>query len=394
MTYRQSQIKIFIEGILNLPFLIFGKILGVLICKKVRKKYFLFFSSADIGGAPKVNLDILQLLPIGDAVIIFSKRPKNAGFQYRFMETKVQIVDLSKFVDHKIIHFMNVIFRGIISVWINSSEKPIVFGGECMYFYKIIPHVKESAKVIELSHMDTWLNYNQCFIPIIDVRIVSTPKLKREMELQYFKNRISKDFLKRIVCIDNWVELPDQIQLSESRGSLKILFVGRGAPQKRVHLISQIAEYFIDNQDNVEFTFIGDVRNIVSKKVIGKSRIIEYVSDQLELKRFYDESDVLILTSSYEGLPIVIMEMMARGKIVISTAVDGIPDYIEDKINGFLIKEIVHEGRVVAEGIEIIKEILHEKFDLKSIGQNARKTAELKFRKNLFVESYKKVLIN
>ena len=394
MTYRQSQIKKFIEGILNLPFLIFGKILGVLFYKKVRKKYFLFFSSADIGGAPKVNLDILHLLPIGDAVVIFSKRPKNAGFLYRFLETKVQIVDLSNFIDHKIIHFMNVIFRGIISVWINSAEKPIVFGGECMYFYKIVPHVKKSARVIELSHMNTWLNYNQSFIPDIDFRIVSTPKLKREMELQYFKNKIAKDFLKRIVCIDNWVELPDQIESLELRERLKILYVGRGAPQKRVHLISQIAEYLLDNQYDVDFTFIGDVSNLVSKKVIDQSRIIEYVSDQLELKRFYDESDILILTSAYEGLPIVIMEMMARGKIIISTAVDGIPDYIEDKINGFLINEIVHEGEVVAEGIEIIKGILQGKFNLKSIGQNARKTAELKFKKNLFVESYKTILIN
>src|SRR4029077_18847221 len=103
-----------------------------------------------------------------------------------------------------------------------------------------------------------------------------------------------------------------------------VLFVGRGAPQKRVHLISKIAERLFKQSDNIHFTFVGDVTDLLSEEVVAKSTIYEFVEDKAFLYSLYDRSDILLLTSAYEGLPIVVMDMMVRGKVVLSTAVDGI----------------------------------------------------------------------
>ena len=40
----------------------------------------------------------------------------------------------------------------------------------------------------------------------------------------------------------------------------------------------------------------------------------------------YDRADVVVLTSRSEGIPLVLMEAMARGKIVLAPAITGIPD--------------------------------------------------------------------
>lgn len=48
------------------------------------------------------------------------------------------------------------------------------------------------------------------------------------------------------------------------------------------------------------------------------------------------QSDVLVLPSFMEGLPIVLMEAMAMGKPVIATRVAGIPELVEDGVNGLL----------------------------------------------------------
>ena len=48
------------------------------------------------------------------------------------------------------------------------------------------------------------------------------------------------------------------------------------------------------------------------------------------------------------------METMARGKVVVSTAVDGIPDYITHKENGLLITE-TDEEKIIDAGIELLE---------------------------------------
>ena len=103
-------------------------------------------------------------------------------------------------------------------------------------------------------------------------------------------------------------------------------------------------------------------------------------------------SDVLILTSAYEGLPIVVMDMMARGKIVISTAVDGIPDYITHKENGLLITE-TEEEKIVRQGIELLKLLIND-HDLRSqIGIKSYQYAIKHFSGETFCQSYREILI-
>jgi len=55
-----------------------------------------------------------------------------------------------------------------------------------------------------------------------------------------------------------------------------------------------------------------------------------------KLAGYYRMCDLVVLTSRSEGLPLVLMEAMAYGKLVLAPAITGIPELVEDGRNGFL----------------------------------------------------------
>jgi len=54
------------------------------------------------------------------------------------------------------------------------------------------------------------------------------------------------------------------------------------------------------------------------------------------VESWYDRSDVVVLTSRSEGIPLVLMEAMARGKIVLAPEITGIPELVTAGKTGFL----------------------------------------------------------
>lgn len=58
--------------------------------------------------------------------------------------------------------------------------------------------------------------------------------------------------------------------------------------------------------------------------------------DRARLGALYEHADVVVLTSRSEGIPLVLMEAMAHGKIVLAPAITGIPELVIAGKTGFL----------------------------------------------------------
>ena len=58
MTYKAAVLKRNIELVIMFPFVVLGKLAGMLFPLKPPRNIFLFFPSSDIGGSVKVNADI------------------------------------------------------------------------------------------------------------------------------------------------------------------------------------------------------------------------------------------------------------------------------------------------------------------------------------------------
>ena len=73
---------------------------------------------------------------------------------------------------------------------------------------------------------------------------------------------------------------------------------------------------------------------------LGLQQTVELLGHvpQEELGRYYDEADLVTLTSHSEGIPLTLMEAMARGRLVLAPSITGIPELVKHNETGFLYK--------------------------------------------------------
>ena len=64
---------------------------------------------------------------------------------------------------------------------------------------------------------------------------------------------------------------------------------------------------------------------------------VHMLGERKDVEAILASLDAFALTSRTEGLPLVLLEAMATGLPVLSTAVGGIPDLLEDGVTGFLV---------------------------------------------------------
>lgn len=104
-----------------------------------------------------------------------------------------------------------------------------------------------------------------------------------------------------------------------------------------------------------------------------KVRLYGALSERETLQKIA-ESDILVLSSLMEGLPVVLMEAMALGKPVIASHVAGIPELVEDGQNGLLFRP--------GDWHQLEKKMLRLAGDAPArlrFGKNARKTIEKEY---------------
>ena len=389
MTYKAAITKLMLERIIMSPFIGLGKLAGYLFPLQSKHNIFLFFPNADIGGAPRVNADITQLLKNENPIIIFSKKAHNNLYRERYEKAGVKTIDLHRYIDNKLFHFVNFFFRGLLASWINKQDNPVVFGGESIFFYKVIPHIKKNIRCVELTHVDVWFNYTIGFIDRINARVFSTKKGMEKVLEQYRENHLPDHYNERLFFIDNAVDIPAVTKTDNEL--LQVFFIGRGSAQKRVELVAAIAKKAHENKLPVQFNFVGDVDKVIDPKAYPFCHFYGTVTDDGQMNDLFKKADVLLLTSRFEGLPIVLMQMMAYGKVVVSTAVSGIPDYIFHEKNGLLMYA-TDESAIVEEGLNHIKALAQNTNLRNLLGTQARTDAIMQFSREAFNRSYRKLL--
>jgi glycosyltransferase involved in cell wall biosynthesis len=114
--------------------------------------------------------------------------------------------------------------------------------------------------------------------------------------------------------------------------------VGRLAPEKDQTLLLDAMEPLL--REDRHLIIVGDgpereaLRARIARSPVGC--FIHLLGARDDVDRILAAMDAFALTSCTEGLPLVLLEAMAAGLPVVSTAVGGIPDLIEHGVTGLL----------------------------------------------------------
>lgn len=146
---------------------------------------------------------------------------------------------------------------------------------------------------------------------------------------------------RKIQIIYNPVDVNNHSSIKRSKGQNRFIYIGRidYSGQKNV---SELIYALNNVKDNWKCDIYGFVDNETKDKLLSIAS--KKTKQNIKFKGFYtdvwneiDEADVLILTSKYEGLPMVLCEGASRGVyLVASDCPTGVKDVVSNKEIGRL----------------------------------------------------------
>ena len=235
------------------------------------------------------------------------------------------------------------------------------------------------------------------FFDAVDFAIVPSEGSKRLLleETKLFKS--IKIYYNGYLPPNDAVSLNSLSQELESikKHHLLVGILARIEPQKRIDRALEILKHLLQNNLNVYFVFMGDgpleqqmIKKAVEREVQGHCRFYGYVEGaRIYIKYF----DLLLLTSDWEGMPLVIWEAMANEVPIVSSDVGGVREIIESVNCG-----VVFEKENIPAAVNTIKELVNDSGKRKLMGQNGKFAIAEKYSLQNFsntIDSFYKQLI-
>jgi len=161
-------------------------------------------------------------------------------------------------------------------------------------------------------------------------------------------SELSRFGIKNTVIMDNGVEAPNGISYvaEPSDGVLRILFVGLHSKDKGFDVLLCACRHLRRNRVRFELHTLGqwgseefrqEMLRFIKSANLANVIYFHGLQHAEEKWSIYSRCHVLALPSLTEGQPLVILEAFGCGIPVVATRVGGIPDIVEDGINGFLV---------------------------------------------------------
>ena len=361
--------------------------IGWLLPPRNRSALFFFFPFCHVGGAERVHADIVECFTNENPWIFFTKKSDNEKFRPFFRGGRT--FNLWCFCK-----FGYPFSIGILAGFINRHRRAVVFGGNSLVYYLLLPYLRPEIRKVDLLHAfgAGIEEYSLATAPMLDKRVVINGKTGADLHRMYHEQGMPAELHDRITLISNRVSVPLSFSVKGKRERLSLLYVGRGGEEKRVHLIGRLATQCRNLGLPVDVLLAGDTTGAVAHEDHASCSFLGEISDAAEMARLYDNADILLLTSLREGFPLVIMEAMAHGVVPLTTAVGGIPEQVTDGINGWLIHEIVNEELIVTSMRALIERICAERRPLAIMSRAAHDHAREHFDGKHFCDSWRKVL--
>lgn len=211
----------------------------------------------------------------------------------------------------------------------------------------------------------------------VDGFIFNSQSTKKSVESLVGSQKPSVVSLPAADHLDRMISTDQIVPRAQSEGGLNLLFLGSLIPRKGLHVLLQaLAEL---HAESWQLQIVGDDRVNVRYTMKIKEAISRYeLEERVEflgsysrdaISNLFEGQHVLVIPSYYEGYGIAYLEAMGFGLAVIASSAGGASEFIQHKINGYLIAPGDHKQLA-----RTIRDLCHNRAGLTQIGLAARKT--------------------
>ena len=220
-------------------------------------------------------------------------------------------------------------------------------------------------------------HFVEWFLSLITDRVVCVSDIANR-----FANETQRINARKLITIHNGIDSEYTVLEKRTSGLRKelgipvdhsvICTIAHLEEHKGVKYLLESASLLLQSRNDVSFLVVGEGRLKEKLKILCADLKIEenvvFAGERGDIPEILSLTDIFVLPSLREGLPLTILEAMACGKPVIATNVGGIPEVVKDGVSGILISpkdpEALHSA---------INELLGDREKLKKMGHNGKR---------------------
>ncbi|MFB5932470.1 glycosyltransferase family 4 protein [Peribacillus frigoritolerans] len=220
--------------------------------------------------------------------------------------------------------------------------------------------------------------------------------LKRSYKV-FFQNSGDKDyFVESRMIKNNYAMVPgsgvnlEQYSISDMPPDkvTNFILIGRIMKLKGIDQYLECAKIIKDRHPNTNFYIAGFIEEARYKEIINEYHtkgIINYIGFQKDIKSWIQKCHCTILPShGGEGVPNVLLESAAMGRICIASKINGSKDVVDNGVTGYLF-----EAGSAKELIDNVEEILGLDYEEKKyMGLKGRDKVEKEFDRQIVINKY------
>jgi len=171
-------------------------------------------------------------------------------------------------------------------------------------------------------------------------------------------------------------------------GKIVVLMVARAIWDKGIREYYEVAQVLTKKYQDVAFVLVGGVDKgnpTSADESFLNSTNVKWLGQRDDIVDITAISDVYVLPSYREGLPVTLMEACAMGKPIVTTDTVGCRDVVRDGYNGYLVP--VRDTQALAQKIELL---IEDEKRRKIMGEYGRMVAIKEFDTKSVVKQYMK----
>lgn len=220
--------------------------------------------------------------------------------------------------------------------------------------------------------------------------------IKRSYKV-FFQNSGDKEFfIKNNLIKNNYALIPGSgvnlHQFSVSNlpldDEVNFIFIGRIMELKGINEYLETAKIIKSRYQNTNFYIAGFIEEERYNDIINgyhNKGIINYIGFQKDIKSWIEKCHCTILPShGGEGVPNVLLESAAMGRICISSKINGSKDVIQDGLTGFLF-----EAGDTFDLKDKVEKVIQQNYEAKKqMGLSGRRKVENEFDRKIVINTY------